>query len=67
MARGSLFHSYGAATGKTGHLYTLVGLAEEIQRQFPCVKLLRLMTDEMYGGWFKCIALFVTRLYLNSM
>ena len=35
----------------------LFGLDEEIDRRLPCVRSLRLIREERYGGWLKCIAL----------
>ena len=35
----------------------LFGLDEEIDRQLPHVRSLRLIRVERYGGWLKCIAL----------
>ena len=57
IARGSLFHSVGAATMKRRNPERLFGLDEEIDKQLPCVRSLRLIREERYGGWLKCIAL----------
>ena len=35
----------------------LFGLDEEIDTRLPCVRTLRLIKKERYGGWLKCIAL----------
>ena len=35
----------------------LFGLDEKIGRQLPRVRSLRLIREERYGGWMKCIAL----------
>ena len=35
----------------------LFGLDEEIDRQLPPVRSLRLIREERYGGWLKYIAL----------
>ena len=57
MARGSLFHSVGAPAMKLRSPERLFGLDEEIDRRLPCVRSLRLIRAERYGGWLKCIAL----------
>ena len=57
MASGSLFHSVGAATMKLRNSDRLFGFDEEIDRQLPSVRSLRLIREERYGGWLKCIAL----------
>ena len=67
MAWGSLSHSVGAPTVKLRSPEHLFGLDEEIDRRLPCVRSLRLMREERYGGWLKCIALYVRRLYLNNI
>ena len=33
------------------------GLDEEIDRRLPSVRSLRLIREDRYGGWLKCIAL----------
>ena len=35
----------------------LFGLDEEIDRRLSCVRSLRLIREERFGGWLKCIAL----------
>ena len=35
----------------------LFGLNGEIDRRLPRVRSLRLIREERYGGWLKCIAL----------
>ena len=36
----------------------LFGLDEEIDRRLPHVRSLRLIREERYGGWLKCIVLY---------
>ena len=40
--------------GLLGHIFDL---NEEINRQLPHVRSLRLIREDRYGGWLKCIAL----------
>ena len=64
MALGSFFHFVGAPAMKLRCPERLFGLDEEIDRRLPRVRSLR---AERYGGWLKCIALQVRRLYLNNI
>ena len=45
----------------------LLGLDDEIDRQLPHVRSFHLIREKTYGGWLKCIALSVRRLYLNNI
>ena len=49
--------SVGAPTMKPHSPERLFGLDEEIDRRLPRVRSLRLIREERYGGWLKCIAL----------
>ena len=57
MASGSLFHSVGAATIKLRNPERLFSLDEEIDRRLPRGRSVRLIREDRYGVWLKCIAL----------
>ena len=45
----------------------LFSLDEEFDRRLPHVRSLCLIIEDRYGGWPKCIALIVRRLYLSNI
>ena len=45
----------------------LFGSDEVIDRRLSRLRSLHLIREERYGGWLKCIALYVRRLYLNNV
>ena len=67
MAWGSLFYSTGAAIAKLHLPMHLLGVAEKAERWLPCVRLLHLIIVDRFGDLVMLIALYLSRLYVNSV